>query len=719
MLPQLISRSRRYLFRAALLAVLVGLLITPSLISAGSGTFSNTTAISVSNGVINGSPYPSNIVVSGLSGVVTGVSVTLMGVTHTQPDDFDIVVVGPNSSGGLASVLLMSDSGDTQAISGVDLAFQDGAGLLPNSSLISAGTYGPTNYTSGAEPSGDTSIASVPGAPAASTFTVFSGADPNTTWSLYVHDDNPGGYVGSIAGGWSITITTNDSPVANNDSATTNENSAVNINVLANDTDVQSDPLTPALVANAANGNAVLNPDKTFTYTPNPGFSGSDSFTYKVNDGFSDSNTATVNITVNAVNVAPVANGDDYSTTSGSTLNIGAPGVLSNDTDGDGDPLTAVLGTGPANGSLTLNADGSFSYTPNSGFVGDDSFTYRANDGTTNSGAATVSIHVLAGNAAPSVNAGADLSGTTGVAVNVAATYSDPNAGDTHTATIDWGDGTVEPATASGGAVNGSHTYAAAGSFTITVTVTDNSGAPGSDSLLATINDPAAPTPTPAPTATNGPVVQPTATTLPLLTDYNGVNIDDSMRADVPLEIRYGIFARMIVDDGRYVRRTNAGMIGHQGLLDLDVRHAVDITAVPGVDMSVGVRLCFDGSGTVFFLDAAGAPRVPVQLNSFSEDGRTCVYIYSPGTVVVTRNGVEPETASVEDTLEDCEIETVYRMNLRAEPSLDAEVLTIIPDGVTLNGLDSTSGWFRTSYQDFDGWVAAEFVNTSGDCGAA
>ena len=62
-----------------------------------------------------------------------------------------------------------------------------------------------------------------------------------------------------------------------------------------------------------------------------------------------------------------------------------APGVLANDTDADGDPLTAVVVTGPAHGTLTLNANGSFTYTPAANYNGADRFTYRANDGTANS----------------------------------------------------------------------------------------------------------------------------------------------------------------------------------------------------------------------------------------------------------------------------------------------------------------------------------------------
>ena len=85
---------------------------------------------------------------------------------------------------------------------------------------------------------------------------------------------------------------------------------------------------------------------------------------------------------------------DSYTAVAGSPLTVAAPGVLSNDTDADSNTLTAALVTNPANGTLTLNPNGSFTYTPNSGFNGSDSFTYRANDGTDNSSAATVSISV-------------------------------------------------------------------------------------------------------------------------------------------------------------------------------------------------------------------------------------------------------------------------------------------------------------------------------------
>jgi choice-of-anchor B domain-containing protein len=93
-------------------------------------------------------------------------------------------------------------------------------------------------------------------------------------------------------------------------------------------------------------------------------------------------------------NQVPVAGDDVYTTTQKMALSVAAPGVLSNDTDGDGQPLTAVLATGPSNDILSLNADGSFIYTPTVGFNGSDSFTYRATDGINSSNVATVIINV-------------------------------------------------------------------------------------------------------------------------------------------------------------------------------------------------------------------------------------------------------------------------------------------------------------------------------------
>src|SRR6185503_15625964 len=91
--------------------------------------------------------------------------------------------------------------------------------------------------------------------------------------------------------------------------------------------------------------------------------------------------TNSATLTVNAVNRPPVAVNDGYATTEDTPLNVSAPGILANDTDADTNTLSAILVSGPTHGTLTLNADGSFTYTPATNYTGPDSFTYRASDG--------------------------------------------------------------------------------------------------------------------------------------------------------------------------------------------------------------------------------------------------------------------------------------------------------------------------------------------------
>src|SRR5204862_4093 len=101
------------------------------------------------------------------------------------------------------------------------------------------------------------------------------------------------------------------------------------------------------------------------------------------------------------VNTAPVATNDSSATNEDTALTITAPGVLGNDTDVDSPALTAVVVTGPGHGALTLNANGSFTYTPAANFNGSDSFTYKANDGLLDSNAATVALTINPVNDAP------------------------------------------------------------------------------------------------------------------------------------------------------------------------------------------------------------------------------------------------------------------------------------------------------------------------------
>ncbi len=140
------------------------------------------------------------------------------------------------------------------------------------------------------------------------------------------------------------------------------------------------------------------------------------------------SNVATVTITVTGVNDAPVT-ADDAATTPEDAAVSG--NVLGNDTDVDpGTTLTATLGASPANGTVTLNADGSFTYTPTANFTGTDSFTYTASDGTAVSNVATVTMTVTGVNDAPlAVNDTASTTEETAVSGNVLGNDTDVDTG--------------------------------------------------------------------------------------------------------------------------------------------------------------------------------------------------------------------------------------------------------------------------------------------------
>ena len=229
----------------------------------------------------------------------------------------------------------------------------------------------------------------------------------------------------------------NDAPVAVNDTATTTEETAVSGNVLGNDTDVDAGTtLTATLGASPANGTVTLTPNGSFTYTPAANFNGTDSFTYTASDGTAVSNVATVTITVDRGQRRAGGgqrHGDDDRRDARSAATCSA-----NDTDVDaGTTLTATLGASPANGTVTLASDGSFTYTPNANFNGTDSFTYTASDGTAVSNVATVTITVTAVNDAPvAVNDTATTAEETAVSGTVLGNDTDVDAGTTLTATL-------------------------------------------------------------------------------------------------------------------------------------------------------------------------------------------------------------------------------------------------------------------------------------------
>ncbi|WP_052084267.1 Ig-like domain-containing protein [Dokdonia sp. MED134] len=190
-----------------------------------------------------------------------------------------------------------------------------------------------------------------------------------------------------------VTVTGVDDVAA--DSASTDEDVPVEINVLGNDTFDANADVAVTDVTDPANGTVVINPDGTVIYTPDPDFNGEDTFDYTVTvtnpDGTTTTETATVTVTVNPI--ADVV--DDADTTPEDTpVNID---VLDNDTfEGTNNEVTDV--TDPANGTVVINDDGTVTYTPDPDFNGEDTFDYTVTttnaDGTTTTETATVVVTV-------------------------------------------------------------------------------------------------------------------------------------------------------------------------------------------------------------------------------------------------------------------------------------------------------------------------------------
>jgi hypothetical protein len=213
-----------------------------------------------------------------------------------------------------------------------------------------------------------------------------------------------------------LTDIENQPPDVQDDSYTTDEDTALTVaapGVLANDSDNNSDPITAILQAGPANAASfTLNADGSFDYTPAADFNGNDSFTYLANDGQADSEIATVSLTVEAINDAPVANDDAVSTNEDAPIIID---VLANDSDVDGDldPASVSIITPPGNGTAAADSvTGEITYTKAGDFNGVDSFVYEVCDNGTPTPAecdtASVEVTIESVNDAPSFVAGSD-----------------------------------------------------------------------------------------------------------------------------------------------------------------------------------------------------------------------------------------------------------------------------------------------------------------------
>ncbi|GAB4133007.1 MAG: hypothetical protein Fur0046_03380 [Cyanobacteria bacterium J069] len=318
------------------------------------------------------------------------------------------------------------------------------------------------------------------------TYTPNANANGSDSFSFRVND----GFEESAPAVINITITPiNDAPVAN--AGTLNTRTGKTEAGMLTATDVEGDALSYSIVTAPTGGTVVITDPLTgaYTYTPNAGFSGTDSFTFKANDGTDDSALATVNITV-LPNSAPIATSGSLST----RVNAPKTGTLTA-TDPDSDPVRFSIVTAPSQGTVVIGntATGAYTYTPNPGFSGTDSFSFRANDGIFDSATATVSV-LVAANQAPTLAVPLPRRGATEklpFAAQVPANaFVDPD-GDAliYKATLESGAPlpswlTFDPATRT---FSGTPTNADVGTIVVRVTATDPSRAEGQGTFSLTV----------------------------------------------------------------------------------------------------------------------------------------------------------------------------------------------------------------------------------------
>ncbi len=234
-----------------------------------------------------------------------------------------------------------------------------------------------------------------------------NGFDPVTDSFTYRSFDGapvPGTPPSDSGLGNEVTVTlninrVNRAPLGAADSYTVKQNKPLTVytsgGVLSNDLDVDGDQMVALIASYPLHGALGLNLDGSFSYQPQQDYTGRDSFTYRPMDGKEQGSATIVTLDVQAVNAPPLLGTDSYFAIATQTLTVGATnGVLSNDIDPEGHPLAVTrIGSAPANGSIQLNADGSFVYLPGAGFSTSDTFSYFANDGIDETGPATVTIN--------------------------------------------------------------------------------------------------------------------------------------------------------------------------------------------------------------------------------------------------------------------------------------------------------------------------------------
>jgi len=434
---------------------------------------------------IDGDTLAISAVTQGTRGTVafTASNVTYTPAANYNGADSFTYTIGDGHGGSAIATVSMTVS----AVNDVPTAVGDSAStpedtavtinVLANDSDIDGDTMTVTGVTQGTHGTVAFTASNVTYTPAAS----YNGADS----FIYTIGD---GHGGSATATVSMTVSAvNDPPTAAGDSATTPEDTAATINVLANDSDIDGDTLTVSAVTQGTHGTVAFTASNV-TYTPAANYNGADSFTYTIGDGQGGSATATVSMAVSAVNDAPVATGDSATTPEDTAKTIN---VLTNDSDIDGDTLTVSAVTQGTHGTVAFTAS-NVTYTPAANYNGADSFTYTVGDGHGGTATATVSMTVSAVNDSPV--AASDSPTTpedTAATINVLTNDSDVD-GDTLTVT-----GVTQGAHGTVAFTGTNATYMPAANYnggdSFTYTISDGHGGSATASVsmtVAAVNDP-------------------------------------------------------------------------------------------------------------------------------------------------------------------------------------------------------------------------------------
>ncbi len=357
-------------------------------------------------------------------------------------------------------------------------------------------------------------------------------------------------------------LNANTAPVATAQSITLNEDTSKAITFTGTDED--GDTLTYTVTTQPSHGTIVNN-----TYTPNANYFGNDSFTFVANDGTVDSAEATVNITVTAVNDAPVATAQTLTTAEDT-----AKAFILRATDAEDDALSYRVTTQPTHGTIS----GNNTYTPNANYFGNDSFTFVANDGTVDSSEVTVSISITAVNDAPTLSALADVTKEEDSApFNVTFSASDVDSGDTLTYSASATDASKVAVSVSGTTLTITPQANAYGEVEVSVIVTDSTGATDTQTFkvsLTAVND------APVATAQTLTTAEDTAKAFTLsATDAE----DDALTYTITSQPTHGTISgnNMYTPNANYFGNDSFTFVANDGTVDSsEVTVSINITAV-------------------------------------------------------------------------------------------------------------------------------------------